>query len=872
MTEEAAPQPAAAVRSLAPVASSTGRAISRHGRKHRQALTVLALYHLLFFFPTLFMGRMLSPNDLLSHYEPWATLRPAQAQNATLDAAATGIQPALAAARRDPSSFHWNRYLACGIPGFGAWATISPFLLLPSLLLPLAALYSGIILAKLEFSFFFAYLWLREERMGKRGAAIGAMTFAGAGIYSVWWLMHPTNATVLYPALLLVTSRLFRRKRIGILGVVALACCAAVAGFPAMVAYGAWAIVSYAIFLALRRRMVPIRALLSVLGGVILAAAICAPLIVPFLRFVRQTGYVESRAAFSTRTSYPLSHFKSFVDPWRLGDPAAHLWTGDPALGYSDDFVESCIYVGLLALPLALIGLFRRRSPARWFWLAFALVVVASIFGLSPVSRMVSGLPGIKFSPLSRLRVLLPIAVAYLSASGVALIDSARRSATALVRHGAAALLALVTLAVPADLALFAARFYPYLPRAEARLPESETLRFLQKQTPPFRILPFFTYLYPNTAEMAGLEDIRSHFSSEADYRALLLRIDPTVWDTPTVLLFNDLKSRVSDPLLSMLNVRYLIEQRNIDILRWTIYSATTPGVVNSGALRMLPGDHLQRTIAIGQEPFYSVEVPVSFERSTSPAATMSFILNRPATGQVIYRRDVAGGELARTAKVYLPLFPRAGIGEVIQLRIESKGIQAVLARGAAPEGEDPLYFGRVTIPILIDREFSDGRLFLNLVEVPRFHAVWNVERGSRDEILRRTDIDYGRTAIAADELAPELGKLSAVPRAARAAAIRIDRYGGANIRLTTRSAVPFFLATSEKVSPDLTVEVDGREVTPTRINLLFAGLPMAPGTHHIEFRRRLGRKLWPLAAAGLLLTALAVGAERRRGAVSPPG
>ena len=54
-------------------------------RKHRVALIALAVYHFVFFFPTLFMHRVPSPNDVFSNFEPWATARPAEVQNSLLN-------------------------------------------------------------------------------------------------------------------------------------------------------------------------------------------------------------------------------------------------------------------------------------------------------------------------------------------------------------------------------------------------------------------------------------------------------------------------------------------------------------------------------------------------------------------------------------------------------------------------------------------------------------------------------------------------------------------------------------------------------------------------------------------------------------------
>src|SRR5215212_9356133 len=144
-------------------------------------------------------GRVLSPNDVFRNFSPWNMGRPldvTHAQNSLLNDPPTAYYTLLALAKSDPRTFHWNPYIAAGVPGFGssAAATLTPFAFLP-LLVPLPWLYTAMAFLKLNASFVFAYLWLREERLGRRGAAIGALIFAGAGVYSVRWLWQITNTT-----------------------------------------------------------------------------------------------------------------------------------------------------------------------------------------------------------------------------------------------------------------------------------------------------------------------------------------------------------------------------------------------------------------------------------------------------------------------------------------------------------------------------------------------------------------------------------------------------------------------------------------------------------------------------------------------------
>ena len=77
----------------------------------------------------------------------------------------------------------------------------------------------------------------------------------------------------------------------------------------------------------------------------------------------------------------------------------------------------------------------------------------------------------------------------------------------------------------------------------------------------------------------------------------------------------------------------------------------------------------------------------------------------------------------------------------------------------------------------------------------------------------------------------------------------------------------PTFLASSEKLTPELRITVDGRYVDPVPINMLFAGVPVPAGTHDVVFSRRIGRGWWWITALALIAAvAISVIDALRRG------
>jgi hypothetical protein len=822
-------------------------------RKHSIALAAIVVFHFVFFFPTIFMQRVVSPNDVFLNFEPWGHGHEQVAQNSVINDPPTSYLTMLSLVKGERRAFHWDPYVACGIPGWGSSsaASITPFMFLPTMLLPLTWVYTGIIFLKLNAAFFFAYLWLREERLGKRGAAIGAILFAASGPIVVRWLWQATNATPLYPALLWIAVRTARGKRTPAWAIVLIALAYALSGFPAAMAYGAWVAGVYFVFRWRRgtgKSACP--PLIRAAVAVTLALAIAAPMLVSFAQLVQRTGYLAVRASAAAEYKFPWHHAKLFVRPDALGNRAYHNWTGDRDLGILNNYVEATIYAGLLAIPLVLLAIANRRARWRWFWLAALAVILGCMFGVAPLARAVGALPGFKFSPLTRLQLILPIPIAFLAAAGAALITR---------RHVLIA--AVIAAAAAADLGVFAGRFYPYLAPATSMPPATPTIAFLQSQPKPFRVAPFFDYFWPNAAELYRIEDLRSHFSSEARYRKMLERLDPTSFgNASTVIQFNALKFDLTDPLVSMLGVRYFVEQKSIDIVKWSIFGATKPGVKETGGYVLLPNTAVQRKVHVDAEPFWSIELPIGIDATTSrnPQLRVSLIKD----GRVVWSRTFVPDDWGSVGKLYVPLRPYARLGETVVLRLDSHGIRGGMLKGDAEPGDAPFFYGRVTTPIVFDRELPEGRLYRNLAEVPRFHATTRVRKMGDAQFLAARDVDFASEAIVTDAGAP-------LPETADAL-VTLRSYADDEQVVDVSAPAGTLLASSEKLTPELGVTIDGRAVNPVEINMLFAGVRVPPGDHRVVFQRRVGRGWWPVAAAGALLAlalcAWDVIAARRRG------
>ncbi|HEV7428423.1 MAG TPA: hypothetical protein VGQ46_18860 [Thermoanaerobaculia bacterium] len=838
-------------------------------KKHRVALIALAVYHFVFFFPTLFMGRIASPNDVFFNFEPWKSVRQVSAQNSLINDPPTAYYTVLSLIKTDWRAFHWNPFIGSGVPGFGS-TLLAPFSFFPALLLPLPWIYTGIILLKLNVAFWLAYLWLREERLGKRGAAVGAILFAAAGPIAVRWWWHVTNAAPLYPALLWIALRTARGKRTPAWAIGLVALCYALSAFPATMAYGAYAAVAYFVYLigsrvsgVGRRRKadaadslrlptpdsrLPLKTIAITAFAALLGIAIAAPSFMPLAQLVGRSGYLGSRANAAAEHVFPLHHFALFVNPDHLGNIALRDWRGDRALGTLNNYVEATVYVGIVALPLIFLAVANRRARSRWFWLAMLAIMLAAMFGMPLIAKIIGSLPGFKYSPLTRIELMLPIAAAYLAAAGASLISRGR------FRVIIATLLAVAS---AADLAVFAGRFYPYLEPKLASPPTGATIEFLQSQPKPFRIAPFFDYLWPNSSELYRLEDVRSHFSSEASYRRLLERIDPSAaLTTSTVINFSSLKFDFDDPLVPMLGIRYLIEQRSIDVIKWTIFKNTKAAVKEIAATVLEPGGVMQRHVRVDEEPFYAIELPMELQSTFGRAPHLDLTLTKGDA--VVYTRSFTATDITALAKIYIPLRPYARLGETVMLRLASTGMRVRMLTGETQiAGDAPLFYGRVMTPVIFERDLPDGRIFRNVAEVPRFHAVTRARRMTIDELLATKTIDFADEAIVTDPRPVTVDASDSV--------VTLRSYQDDEQVVDVVAPAKTLLASSQKLTPELRVTVDGRVVEPIQINVLFAGVPIPAGNHRVVFTERLGRRWWPLSGiALLLLIALSIAGARR--------
>lgn len=283
----------------------------------------------------------------------------------------------------------WNPHSGCGTPLLANMIS-SPFYPLKVLLyvLPEEEAWDIFFLVRIFVAALFAYLFLRLLGMDFLPAILGGTIFSFTGYFMLYINMMQVNVDILIPALLyfleLLARRGWRRDFLGVAGVVWLSL---LGGMP----QSAFFLLLFGFFyflvrvLLLRKERGEPRFLFHqaarYLGAHVLGFGISLPVLLPFLEYWREgyTLHVEGRGL----TFYPPLTAVTVLDPFYYESITAPH-------SYSTLFP----YLGVIAFLLAVVSLFR-KGPARGtflFFAIYALFVVLKTFGF-PLVNWVGRLP-----------------------------------------------------------------------------------------------------------------------------------------------------------------------------------------------------------------------------------------------------------------------------------------------------------------------------------------------------------------------------------------------------------------------------------------------------------------------------------------------
>lgn len=440
-------------RSIAPRYHRAAHTLADH--QTATAAACFALLVVVYLWPALIGGGVLTPAAMLYGFAPWQGVAPselAQFYNPLLSDVPMSYLPWDELGRellRSGTFPAWNPHALAGTPLFAnasvAW--LSPFSL-PLWLLPL---HDGLGVAaalKLWVAGFGTYLLVRELRLGFWPGLLAGIAFALCA-FNVVWLSHGAHvsAAALLPWLLWLTERIVRRGR-GLDGPLlgAVVALTQLSGHPGTQLHALVFTLLYALArivaereLTRREALTRIGVVVAALGaGTLAAAAILLP------AQLASDGTAGELARRDGASALP----GSTLPPEALRALPFPDWWGRPSEGVIDgpgNYNERALYAGVLATILALSALiapdgWRRKAP----FAALGAIGLAVAFDVAPVRDAVNALPLFDHVQNQRLLLWFLLAVSVLAAFGLDRLLRSERRAPTWIALGAAAVVALL--------------------------------------------------------------------------------------------------------------------------------------------------------------------------------------------------------------------------------------------------------------------------------------------------------------------------------------------------------------------------------------------------------------------------------------------
>jgi Bacterial membrane protein YfhO len=417
---------------------------SRHLSAHPSVAAglLLGVLVLVYLWPALVQGELLSPTSILYGMTPWTPFVPDDVGgylNSLLWDVPAADYPWRFLIRQnlhDGMFPSWNPYVYGGIP---LWSNPQTGLFsIFSLPLWIFSLNYGIgfgAALKLWAAGFGTWLLVRELRLGFLPALLAGVCFSFSAIQIVW-LTHETLPAVaaLLPWMLWLVERIYRGGRLGAL--IGLAVATAIGlggGHPGMQVHLLAAVALYALLRALvLPRHTPLgerlRPLGIAAGGLALGVLLMAAMLLPEALSSRGTVGTAARAqgrGTLPGTDMPFTTIRTVLFPDWWGRPSGYEARGPitelaPGLAVPVNYNERTFYAGTVGLLLALVGLcaagrWRRKGP----FVVLAVLGLAIPLHFPGLYQLITHLPVFEQVQNQRLHFMWAMGMSVLAAFGL---------------------------------------------------------------------------------------------------------------------------------------------------------------------------------------------------------------------------------------------------------------------------------------------------------------------------------------------------------------------------------------------------------------------------------------------------------------------
>lgn len=402
----------------------------------------LGLFVLVYLWPALVQGELLSPISMLYGSTPWTSLMPDDISgylNALLSDVPTADYPwrwLIRSMLHDGAFPAWNPYVFGGIPLWSNPQTgLFSLFSLPLWILPLNYGIGVGAALKLWAAAFGTWLLVRELRLGFLPALLAGVCFGFSAI-DIVWLTHETIPAVaaLLPWMLWLIERIYRGGRLGmLLGLAAATAIGLGGGHPGMQVHLLAAVATYALLRAVfLPRATPLgerlRPLGFVAGGLALGILLMSLMLLPEALSSRGTVGTAARAhgrGTLPGTQMPLTTIRTVLFPDWWGRPSGHEAQGPitelaPGVAVPVNYNERTFYAGTVALLLGLVGV-----CARGGWRRKGPFVVLAVLGLAiPLHtpglwQLITHLPAFDQVQNQRLHFVWALGLSVLAAFGL---------------------------------------------------------------------------------------------------------------------------------------------------------------------------------------------------------------------------------------------------------------------------------------------------------------------------------------------------------------------------------------------------------------------------------------------------------------------
>jgi hypothetical protein len=370
-------------------------------------------------------------------------------------------------------------------------------------------------------------------------AYFGSVVYTFCGFNAAWFFWAQFATSIWIPWLLYFGYHSLQTMQVRYLVALTLANVMLISGgFPTIAIFGYMALgmlmLSFYWKASRPLKLIPVE---IVLVGFFLMVSflITAPMVYPLKEMLNFTGRMLER---SGGTNYSLTDLALFVKPYASNLP----------------IVEKTLYVGLAPLGLSAISLFwvRRKFLALYGLLLFAISITIAFSLIHP--DLIRQIPTFNSNPWNRMTILAGLALACLSAIGLASIGKRIR-----VKALYYVLAVLLIGGQVIDLKILFNSFNSSVPGASfyARTP---SITYIQKNIAPLQyVIADNNFQTSGTLSAYGINEWFSHNFRSKRERDLLSQLVTNPFRTPTMASFPSYQIVFNQPLMDEMNVRYVL-------------------------------------------------------------------------------------------------------------------------------------------------------------------------------------------------------------------------------------------------------------------------------------------------------------------------